>query len=379
MSLLKSIKEIIFFEKDEDFFNKEATIKEYFALCPPEKRKQVATYSELYEEALKYVNKQNFDENTKEQEDYFYEMDALDGSIAVLIGVFAYAIAYQTDKNGKKLEKKIDDILPKDFDKNNPFDTKRGNKHRDFGHDVFTFGLKNIPNNYPIFYNGRYRQIGEVVKKAGDISMLDLIWKFYGEGNGLLKGIFKCAGHMIVHFSKDLLTSEGLPLPFSSLFNTYIDLTDDEEIMGLGHSDVVDKDDYLLVNKFNRQVDDLKGNLKASDFTSLTFVEGMCKLYSHTKKLGEKEKSFNCDMKIIAMGTCIMIQMASLIISKNNPANHKHKGKGAMIPGAKLNVIMTSAMFKNMVQEMGVVIKARHQVNVGYNIQLKQIKEKNNE
>lgn len=367
MSVLQGIKNIVFWEKDKDFFDKEATIKEYFAVCPSETRRHVNSYEELYLEALKYVSKQNFTENTKDQEDYFYEMTPLDGSIAVLIGVFAYAIAYNVDKNGKKFEKKIDELLPKDFDKNNPFDTKIGKGHRNFGHDPLTFGIKNIPPDYPIFVgksgkDNMYLPIGELLGKTGNISMLDLIWYYYGKSaKNPIAGIFSCAGHTIVHFAKDLLTSEGVPLPFTSLFNEYLNLADEEEMLGLGKSVAIDQDDYILTNKVNDAVNKVNGNLKASDFATLGFVEGMCKLYSASKRLGTREKSFNRDLKILSMGTCIMIQMSSLIMGQYCSKNAK-----GMIPGAKLNAIMTGALLKNMTQEMAVVVKARHEVNAEY-------------
>lgn len=374
MSIVQGIKNIIFWEKDKDFFDKEATIKEYFAVCPPEKRRHVDSYEELYLEALKYVSKQNFAENTKDQEDYFYEMSGIDGSVAVLIGVFAYIIAMQVDKNGKKIEKKIDELLPKDFDKNNPFDTKIGKRHRDFGHDPLTFGIKNIPPDYPIFVgkfgkNNIYKPIGELLGKTENISMLDLIWHYYGKSaENPIAGIFNCAGHTIVHFAKDLLTSEGVPLPFTSLFNEYINLADEEEMLGLGKSMAMDQSDYLVTNKVNDAVNKVNGNMKASDFATLGFIEGMCKLYSASKKLGEREKSFNRDLKILSMGTCIMIQMSSLIIGQ------QYQKKKGMIPGAKLNVIMTGALLKNMTQEMAVVVKARHEVNSEYDKRLKALK-----
>ncbi len=227
MSLLKNIKDIIFFEKDEEFFDKEATIKEYFSVCPPEKRKEVKSYDELYEEALKYVNKQNFEENTQMVDNYFEELCNEDVVIAILTGVFAYKIACWVDEYGKGWEKKLDEILPNGFDKNNPFDTRIGGNHRDFGHDIFTFGLKNIPNDFKIIVgkNGHrniYKPIGDVLNKDGNISMLDLIWHYYGKDKiNPLYGFFNCMGHTIVHFAKDLLTSEGLPLPFSSLLYQY--------------------------------------------------------------------------------------------------------------------------------------------------------------
>lgn len=272
MSFLQTLKEVVVWEKDDDFFDKEATIKEYFKVCPPDKRKKAKNYEELYIEALKYVNKQNFEENTSHMEDYFYEMTQEDASIAILTGVFAYAIAYGVDKNGKKLEDGIDNILPDGFDKNNPFDKRCGKNHRIFGHDIFSFALKGIPNDYPILVPkvGRatyYEKIGEFLHKNGRITMLDLIWKVYGEkASNPIEGIFSCVGHTIVHFAKDLLTAEGVPLPFSGLLADYYPVSIDD--------DILDQDDYILENKFNDWVNKYNGNMKASDFATLGFISG---------------------------------------------------------------------------------------------------------
>lgn len=273
MSFLQTLKEVVVWEKDDDFFDKEATIKEYFKVCPPDKRKKAKNYEELYIEALKYVNKQNFEENTSHMEDYFYEMTQEDASIAILTGVFAYAIAYGVDKNGKKLEDGIDNILPDGFDKNNPFDKRCGKNHRIFGHDIFSFALKGIPNDYPILVPkvGRatyYEKIGEFLHKNGRITMLDLIWKVYGEkASNPIEGIFSCVGHTIVHFAKDLLTAEGVPLPFSGLLADYYPVSIDD--------DILDQDDYILENKFNDWVNKYNGNMKASDFATLGFISGI--------------------------------------------------------------------------------------------------------
>lgn len=368
MSLIKRIKDVLFWQSDEDFFDKEATIKEYFAVCPPERRRKVNSYDELYAEALRYVSKQSFAENTKDMEDYFYEMNQTDASVAILTGVFGYVIAMETDKNGGKLEKSIDKMLPKGFDTNNPFDTRVGGNHRYFGHDLLGIGLKNIPADFLIKDGDFYLPIGQIVGKNSNVSMLDLVWTYYGKTSSTpLKGIFNCVGHTVVHFAKDLLTSEGVPLPFTSLLNEYNDIAGEAGELALNQND------YTISNNFNDKVNEVKGNLKASDFTSLAFIEGMCKLYAHSKALGEKEKSFNRDMKIIAMGTCIMIQMSSLILGEQHRIDLHERGKGAMIPGAKLNVVMASIMFKNMVQEMATVVQARNEVNAEYKNRLKSL------
>lgn len=409
MSFLQTIKNVVAWEKDEDFFDKEATIKEYFKVCPPEKRRKVSNYDELYLEALKYVKKQSFEENTKDMEDYFYEMTMDEGVVAVCIGIFAYNIACDIDKNGKEWEKKLDKKVNREatikeylkkcppeerkkvnsrdelykvakkyvgkqiYDRNNPFDKRLGKNHRTFGHDIFAFGLKSIPNDYPVYKEkimgiNDYETIGEYLSKEdGRITMLDLIWHEYGaKENSLLEGIFSCVGHTVVHFAKDLLTPDGVPLPFSSLKNDYIPLEGD---------DIFDQNDYILENKFNEWVDKYNGNMKASDFVTLGFIESMCKLYTAQKKLGEKAESFNRDLKIIAMGTCIMIQMSSMILNQKNIIKKgKDKGKKAMVPGAKWNVILTGAMMKAMTQEMTEVTKVRKEVNKSYSQKINEVK-----
>ena len=131
--------------------------------------------------------------------------------------------------------------------------------------------------------------------------------------------------------------------------------------------DIFDQNDYILENKFNEWVNKYNGNMKASDFVTLGFIESMCKLYTAQKKLGEKAESFNRDLKIIAMGTCIMIQMSSMILNQKGIIKKgKDKGKKAMVPGAKWNVILTGAMMKAMTQEMAEVTKVRKEVNKAY-------------
>lgn len=394
MGLIKSLKGVFSFEKDEDFFDKEATIKEYFAVVPPEERKKVNNYDELYQEALKYVSKQSFKDNTADIDNYFYEMDQMDGTIAVLIGLFAYKLACVTDEKGKEFESNVDKIASKknlegkseieqnmrkkmqkvlyDDDLRNPYDIRVGGKHRDFGHDMAAFPLKSIPNDTIVIDRRTGAPIAKTVgqligKKNGNVSMLEIIWEYYGKtSNSLLKGFFSCVGHTIVHFSKDLLTSEGLPLPFSSLLNRYLGLEGynpyDEDLLQRYNP---------IENKFNRKVDSVKGNIKASDLMSLSFIEGMCSLYCKSKNLNEKEEDFKRDIKVLAMGTCITVQMSSMFINNDKHKQSGKKGAPTFVPGAKLNVIMTGVMFKNMIQEMNVITKARKEVNDAYDYELK--------
>ena len=226
----------------------------------------------------------------------------------------------------------------------------------------FLIRQEKIPGGY------NFVPIGEVLGKQYDeaITMLDLIWYYYGDKNNPIAGIFNCAGHTIVHFAKDLLTSEGVPLPFSGLLNDY----GPPDVDDIG----IEQNDTELENKFNDWVNKYNGNMKASDFASLAFIEGMCKLYTAQKKLGEKAESFNRDLKIIAMGTCIMIQMSSMILNQKGIIKKgKNQGKKGMVPGAKWNVILTGAMMKAMTQEMAEVTKVRNEINKKYSEKIKEM------
>lgn len=58
----------------------------------------------------------------------------------------------------------------------------------------------------------------------------------------------------------------------------------------------------------------------------------------------------------------------------NSMATHKNKGKKAMVPGAKWNVILTGAMMKAMTQEMTEVTKVRKEVNKAYSQKINEVK-----
>ena len=361
MGIFNKIKNM--FCSDKDFFDKEATIKEYFSLVPPDKRKKVNGYEELYQEALKYVEKQDFEKNTEHLDDYFHEITPNERTIAVLLGIIAYGAAREVDKNGKSIEAAIDKMLPKDYDKNNPFDTKPGFKHRIFGHDPATFGLKNIPADLVIKVKDASSgkqipvKIGDFLGKgtSGKVSMWDLIWKFYGNPNNIPKGIINCLSHTIVHFTKDLFTPEGLPIPFITLFNKYQKLSNGTA-SGISYKD-------SLMKKF----EDNKIKMKASDFASYFLIQTFLKFYCDYEI---KEKSikdvegFKRDMKLLAMGTCIALQMATIVIGGQLVIDKK--GTKPMIPGGNVNLLMTGTFFKIAVEDLASITKARHSISQAY-------------
>lgn len=363
LNLFRKIKSLL--DTDKVFFDKEATIKEYFALVPPEKRRRVNDYDELYQEALKFVEKQDFVKNTANLDDYFHEISKDEGMVAVFLGIIAYGVAKEVDKNGSEIEQAIDKMLPKDYDVNNPFDVKKGYGHRIFGHDPATFGMKNIPGDLLIqvkdSVTGKYSpiRIGEFLGKgiSSNVSMWDLIWKFYGNNKTPLKGIINALSHTIIHFAKDLFTPAGLPLPFVSLFNEY------QKYMNMGKSVSTIK----YQDSFMYKMDNQKINMKASDFASYFLIESFlyfyCEYTSNSKGITDR-KGFKQDMKLISMGTCISLQMSTIVLG--NELQVGKRGNKSMIPGGKVNVLMTGTFFKVALQDMGSILKARHKINESY-------------
>ena len=307
MRFIKTILNL--FGSDKNFFDKEATIKEYFALVPEQDRKEVSSYEELYEEALKVVEKQNFEKNVQEQGDYFHILTGNESTIAVLLGILAFAVSREVDTHGTDLEKAIDKILPKGYDTNNPFDVKEGLGHRIFGHDPALFGLKNIPSDMPIKVKIESGdrivvKIGEFlgVGTTGKVSMWDLIWKFYGNDNNKLSGIVNCLKHTIIHFAKDILTPAGLPMPLTTIFEEY------------RYYENLEAHGIMYKGSLMQKLDNMGIKLKASDFASFFLIETFFAVYCKANKM---DKSAKQDLKLISMGTCISMQMAVVALVKN--------------------------------------------------------------
>lgn len=340
------------------------TIKTYQAMIPPEARKPLDDIYDIYEEALKYVGPLSYKEVTKDIEPYFKDLSAADGTIAVMIGFLAYYAAYQIDEHGYDLEKAIDRTLPKEYDTNNAFDVKAGLGHRIFGHDVAAMGIRNIPVDYIIHTKGGPVKdrlaypIGIFVgAKPGQkyVSMWDLVWKFYGNDSNKLKGVCNCLAHTIAHFSKDLFTPAGLPVPFASLMNKY-----SHEYSGGKISDKYFSLQYK--NSVIQKLDNNTLNMRASDFASLILIESMIDAYSEMLNLQDKKKDYKRMMKIIAMATCLIAGFTKLIYVDDLQLNSNNK----IISGARANILMTGFFATYAIQEFLVLIKADKDIKKGY-------------
>ena len=334
----------------------------------PNRKRRYETYDELYEEAEAHIGKISFKEKTKDFENYFYLLTNQDKMIGIVIGILGYIVAREADAYGKDIEKNIDKIVGKitgvdGYDTNNPFDIKYGKGHRVFGHDPATFAFQEIPSDYIIYVKNESApmtrktiRVCDFLKLSDDkktVTMLDIIWKFYGDDSKLFKGIWSCIGHIIVHFTKDLFTPEGLPIPFTSMFEKFTR-------MDRGNISV-----SILEYKTSVYKKTKNAHIKASDFISLATIEVLTKLFCEKEHIESSKKSgYKDDIKIIAMGTCIGLQCAGLMFSEEKGI--RKKGKSKIINGQKINLPLLTAYMNIVRKEVLSIIKANRKLSKGY-------------
>lgn len=357
--MAKWIKHIKFKYADRvSYFDKMETIRKYIDEVSADQRKQDMSCEEMYEEALKYFDKQDFLKNTKDVDVDIFPISKDQGIIAVLIGIMAYGIAFEVDEHGGNIEHAIDKALPKDFDVNNAFDLRKGHGHRIFGHDIPAFGLKTIPaksvvhaksietgKTIPMYL---YELLG--VDPDTKVSMWDIIWEFYGDDSNKFRGISNCLEHTIVHFAKDIFTPNGLPLPFVSLFNKY-----EEFNAGVA---------LQYKDSLYKQLDEMHLNMKASDFASFALIESFIKFYFLDQNIKDSNDLLKIEMKLLAMATCMSLQMGKAVMS--NQMQIDKNGFAPIVSGANTNLLMISTFMKLSIQEFQKITMIRKQINMKY-------------
>lgn len=271
-----------------------------------------------------------FDET--ELEDALYELETVDIQHAIFFGIVGVFAAYVTDYFGKDLEKFIDGKLPKDYDKNNPFDFKKGTGHRyDLFHDFNL--LKKIPKDFHIdTYNISVQEFLGISALDPDPTILDLMVKMYCKNkSGFFSKSITIAQRIIGHYSKDFVTPDGLPIPFSSIFTRYINSM--TNICGYSNSNV-------LMGTLKREY----GSLHSSDLASIAIMKALLAVYIKGDKFNYYTKSslkiVKNQLNIIAYGTCMILQLLLLLWGKE-------KSPKKNIVGGKLNLVLATLFLTN--------------------------------
>lgn len=239
MNIFKRISQKVILEDDKSYWDKKATVLEWQKQTG-KKLSSNSTNQDIYDAAVKDGYNVSWEDLADGFPDYFIELSGKDVWFAISAGILTAFTARYIDSIGselgekkdkdkkiksKSLERILSEKKDKHYDTNNPFDLRRGTNHRKMGHDVFSFFLKNIPGDYVMKdKSGVARKVAEIVGGSTEnkFSMSDIINATYGTGtNNFFKGIWDKMQHTIFHLAKDLVTPNGIPIPFTALLNKF--------------------------------------------------------------------------------------------------------------------------------------------------------------
>lgn len=354
MKILKKFSKLFIAESDEAYWDKKATVLEWQKQTG-KKLSPDSTNQAIYESAIKDGYNVSWKTLSDGLPDYFIELSQLDVTFAISIGILTAFTAMLVDRIGsekseketgiKSLEKRISEMAEKGYDKNNPFDLRSGANHRKVGHDFFSFNKDIIPGEYIMRdKSGNLRKVADIVGSSTKekFSMSDLINATYGTNtNNFFSGIWDKIAHTIHHLAKDIVTPNGLPLPFTELLNKF--------------SEANNVSGYKVTNELLDNVQNEFVSLRASDFTSVGFIRLTHSVLYRIKETEWKNFDKNtisatkAQLNVLSYCSCVITQMFLYLFKKENLYTLVDR-KTNEDDGGTLNWIMLSLIIKNVAQ-----------------------------
>lgn len=354
MKILKNFSKLFIAESDKAYWDKKATVLEWQKQTG-KKLSPDSTNQAIYESAIKDGYNVSWKTLSDGLPDYFIELSQLDVTFAISIGILTAFTAMLVDRIGSKkseketgiksLEKRISEMAEKGYDKNNPFDLRSGANHRKVGHDFFSFNKDIIPGEYIMRdKSGNLRKVADIVGSSTKekFSMSDLINATYGTNtNNFFSGIWDKIAHTIHHLAKDIVTPNGLPLPFTELLNKF--------------SEANNVSGYKVTNELLDNVQNEFVSLRASDFTSVGFIRLTHSVLYRIKETEWKNFDKNtisatkAQLNVLSYCSCVITQMFLYLFKKENLYTLVDR-KTNEDDGGTLNWIMLSLIIKNVAQ-----------------------------
>lgn len=354
MKILKNFSKLFIAESDKAYWDKKATVLEWQKQTG-KKLSPDSTNQAIYESAIKDGYNVSWKTLSDGLPDYFIELSQLDVTFAISIGILTAFTAMLVDRIGsekseketgiKSLEKRISEMAEKGYDKNNPFDLRSGANHRKVGHDFFSFNKDIIPGEYIMRdKSGNLKKVADIVGSSTKekFSMSDLINATYGTNtNNFFSGIWDKIAHTIHHLAKDIVTPNGLPLPFTELLNKF--------------SEANNVSGYKVTNELLDNVQNEFVSLRASDFTSVGFIRLTHSVLYRIKETEWKNFDKNtisatkAQLNVLSYCSCVITQMFLYLFKKENLYTLVDR-KTNEDDGGTLNWIMLSLIIKNVAQ-----------------------------
>jgi hypothetical protein len=327
----------------DEYWNKKATIlkydekiyKEKKSKNPNLKQPKVLSNEDLYNEAHQSIGTFDFNEEIEKLDinNFFCHLSDADIVISIVIGIIGALAAIGTDNLGKPIEGSIF----RKFDRNHPADIYEGLFHRyRFGHDTAN-PFEKLPNGF------KFKGVD-----IGGKSLFTLVAETYCPNSPPIQKLFCVFGHNFIHYFRDFITPDGLPLPGSSLFTKW----EENLVKECGFSS-----SNTLMDSLGREL----GSIKASDFTSIIIMKSLSSFY--IKKIASKNltlnsiKIFEKQINTITISTCLIIQLYLLFFHLSNRTNVNESKKGA-----KLNLVLLALFAKNVTQLMSYISKEHEEI-----------------
>lgn len=217
---------------------------------------------------------------------------------AVGMGIIGVLLAHFTNSKSEALEAFFKELHNpyKPGTGPSPIDYRAGYKHRYiFGHDF------NLWQKLPEDYTFGGASVGGKTLYTLIIEQMQLGFPNAGFIGTHVKAIL----HILTHYLSDLPTTDGLPLPFSSLFTKWV--KDETKVSG-----------YSAENPLMDALGKEYGTINAADIASYAIIKLLLKghhgITFYKATASEEEKALHhAQMSTISYGTAVIIQMMLLV------------------------------------------------------------------
>ncbi|MGH8437990.1 MAG: hypothetical protein ACRERW_02830 [Pseudomonas sp.] len=300
--LLRGLTSYLSTSSDDAYWNEKATEVTYLSTLHAGKASHSPGLEPLTlsERAATAVGQISFDEMLDELEiDPSYPaLTKAQMGTAVGMGIIGVLLAHLTNSQSETLEAFFKQLHEpyKPGTGPSPIDYRAGAKHRYiFGHD---FNLwQKLPDDYT--FGGA---------SVGGKTLYSLILEQMQLGfpnAGFIGTNVKAVLHILTHYLSDLPTTDGLPLPFSSLFTQW--MKDETKASG-----------YRAENPLMDALGKEYGTINAADIASYAIIKLLLKghhgIAFYNTTANDDEKALHlAQMSTIAYGTAVIIQMMLLV------------------------------------------------------------------
>ena len=208
--------------------------------------------------------------------------------------------------------------------KHHPADYWTGANHRYiYGHDIFN-PRQALPDGF--LYRGR---------NVGGRSLLDLVMDRFQGTNALTLRAVKVFLSLSLHYGRDLLTPQGMPLPGSSYFTKW-------------SKSVVNVCGFSSENEIMDVLGREFGSVTVGDVAAAALIKVLAKRFAvhRAGSIGLDEGAVDLlhkQVRAMAIGTCVSLQLAMLLGATVTDPSVRKK-----VAGAKANLILLGMLGKDI-------------------------------